>query len=188
MNSILVLLFLVWCLEHCSSIEEPGSIDVYHFIDNPNWGETDGSALEGEWKCPGVDKTCRFTSTDPKGVAPKDLMNNLVAKYSLREARYGDALTVGLYSIHSWAPVSPAPHHPDKCSLPTDINIAESEESYSRFQKLFDGAFPGYHGNSTTHPMSGPVLQRTYISEFKADDFLPTVRALLDYSLDYSFL
>ena len=150
-------------------------VEVYHFIDNPLWGEVDGTALEGKFECPG--QNCRFVSTDPKGVLPQDLMKNLATKYSKNMETITSSqrpLSVGLYSIHSWAPVSRPPHHPDKCSLGTDVNIAESEESFARFRHLFEKSFPGYNGNSTTHPRSG-ALQRSYVSEFKQEEFLDIV-------------
>jgi hypothetical protein len=151
-------------------------VEVYHLIHNPLWGEVDGTALEGKFNCPGSG-SCRFVSTDPKGVLPQDLMKNLVAKYNKNmEAALTSQrpLSVGLYSIHSWAPVSPPQHYPNKCSLKTDINIAESEESWTRFRHLFEKSFRGYDGNSTTHPRSGP-LQRSYVSEFKQEEFLEIV-------------
>ena len=142
-------------------------------IDNPLWGEVDGTALEGIFDCPGSN-SCRFVSTDPKGVLPQDLMKNLAEKYNknmMVAASSQRPLSVGLYSIHSWAPVSRPPHHPNKCSLGTDVNIVESEESWARFRHLFEKSFRGYDGNSTTHPRSGP-LQRSYVSEFKEEEFL----------------
>ena len=149
------LLGLIWLLLGVS-ICALYDVEVYHFIDNPLWGEVDGTALEGKFDCPGS-HSCRFVSTDPKGVLPKDLMSNLANKYNknmkaLRTS--GRPLSVGLYSIHSWAPVSRPPHHPDKCALKTDINIVESEESYARFHNLFERSFSGFDGNSTTHPRS----------------------------------
>ena len=65
------------------------NIHVFHLIDNPLWGETDGTALEGTFQCPTLVSTsdantsssCTFVSTDPKGVPADRLMDNLVSKY-----------------------------------------------------------------------------------------------------------
>ena len=91
------------------------------------------SALEGTFQCPSISMTmnissCTFVSTDPKGIPSVKLMDNLLAKYNSQDSSAA-ALTVGLYSIHSWAPVSKWPHHPDRCALPTDVNIVESGPS-----------------------------------------------------------
>jgi len=148
---------------------------LYHLIDQKLFGETDGSVLQGPFNCPsdkhGDSYKCEIVSTDV-GVGGTELMFNLASKYRYSRKNQRDALTVGLYSIHSWA-ASPWPHHPDRCVLPTLLNVAESEESSGRFHKLFSNAFPGYDGNSTTHPASS--IPRSYVQAFKMQDVLPLV-------------
>jgi len=144
---------------------------IYHLIDQKLFGETDGSVLQGPFKCPadshGNSSKCEIVSTD-LGVSGPQLMPNLADKYRKKAQR--DAITVGLYSIHSWS-ASAWPHYPDRCSLPTLLNVAESEESHGRFHQLFAAAFPGYDGNSSTHPLS--TIPRSYVQEFKMQDVLP---------------
>jgi len=49
----------------------------------------------------------------------------------------------------------------------------ESEESTVRFRRLFSASFPGFDGNSTTHPTA--TIQRSYIGTgiFNASTFIP---------------
>ena len=174
---LLIKLLLSIALYSCFAKEQ--SVVIYHLIDQKNFGETDGSVLQGLFSCPQSSEakfTCEVVSTD-SGLTGKDLMPNLSAKFRARQAANRnrsntDAITVGLYSIHSWA-ASTWPHHPDRCALPTFLNMAESEESTGRFKKLFMHSFPGYDGNSTTHPES--TVQRSYIREFNGGDLIPIV-------------
>lgn len=151
-------------------------VQIFHLIDNSLWGEVDGSALQGSFLC-GGDRTssCELISTDAritgKSKAPDNLLGNIRGKFASRASP--QALTVGLYNIHTWAPQSAWPHHPDACLLPTHLDMAESEESTIRFRKLFSASFSGFDGNSTTHPHSS--VQRSYVSTgiFNASVFLP---------------
>jgi len=162
---------LLTCTAHAAGLIN--DIVLYHLIDQKLFGETDGSVLQGPFKCPpdthGNSYKCEIVSTDI-GESGAQLMPNLAAKYKGKAQH--DAITVGLYSIHSWQ-ASAWPHRPDRCSLPTLLNVAESEESHGRFHKLFTSAFPGYDGNSTTSPHAS--IPRSYIQEFKMQDVLPLV-------------
>jgi hypothetical protein len=133
-------------------------VKIFHLIDQKLFGETDGSVLQGFFACPeqrgeggrgGGGGSCEVISTDT-GVSGADLMGNLASKYHSFSSTSGSSgkgrdniVTVGLYSIHSWGAGSTWPHYPDTCRLPTALNMAESEESTSRFHKLFDAAFAG---------------------------------------------
>lgn len=153
------------------------SIQIFHLIDNSLWGEVDGSALQGTFQCNDARriKSCQLISTDAhikgKDRPPNDLLGNIKAKYN--QLVSADALTVGLYNIHTWGPKSRWPHHPDPCLLPTHLTVAESEESTVRFRKLFSASFPGFDANSTTHPDA--TVQRSYIGTgiFNSSTFIP---------------
>ena len=65
-------------------------------------------------------------------------------------------------------------HHPDHCHLPTHLTMAESEESYVRYNHLFEPSFKNFDGTSTTHPQAS--VQRVYGDAFiNASHFLPVV-------------
>lgn len=157
------------------ALGEAQLVQIYHVIDNSLWGEVDGSALQGSFYCGGRTSSCELISTDAritgKSKAPDDLLGNIRGKFASWVVP--QALTVGLYNIHTWAPQSAWPHHPDACLLPTHLDMAESEESTVRFRKLFSASFSGFDGNSTTHPQSS--VQRSYVSTgiFNASVFLP---------------
>ncbi len=169
-----MVLFSCFSLFHI--VGSDPSVKVFHLIDQKLFGETDGSVLEGSFTCPNS-IGCEFISTDID-ISGKELMSNLGGKYSLLKEKnmLQDSITVGLYSIHSWGMGSEWPHHPDLCKLPTMLSMAESEESHSRFDKLFRGSFVGYNGNSTTHPSS--TVQRTYVTDFTVRK-APVTSALL---------
>jgi hypothetical protein len=165
-GSLLLMLVLLLPDSRTLARLDTNEVNIFHLIDNALWGEVDGSYLKGDFPCGSI--KCTIISTDSdNGVQTKsqDLLNVLVRKYqSLYRHKYSKGISVGLYNIHSWKPISKVPHKPDKLNLPTALNIAESEESYSRFRFLFDSSFPHFDANSTTHPMSGPLLQRSYVS------------------------
>jgi len=135
-------------------------IEVYHLIDNALWGNVDGSAVQGNFMCSNQ-LQCEFYSSDSK----KNFIETLQYKYKKYSRKYNNTntnnvVTVSLYNIHTWGLLSSYPHGPDYCKLPTDLSIVESEESFTRFKKLFSDGFPRYDGNSTTHPSSS--VQRFY--------------------------
>ena len=146
-------------------------VQIFHVIDNSLWGEVDGSALQGKFECRDVSGLCEVISTDAHLKGKDDIMGNVRAKFQ----RYAlpEAITVGLYNIHTWGPKSSWPHYPDVCALPTLLTIAESEESTVRFRKLFSASFSGFDGNSTTHPTA--TVQRSYIGTgiFNSSFFIP---------------
>lgn len=71
-------------------------------------------------------------------------------------------VTITLYNIHTWGIYSKWPHGPNHSLFPTDYSLVESEESVTRFKKLFANSFKLYDGNSTTSPFS--TIQRFYVS------------------------
>lgn len=173
MRSVILVYIVLLALVGLES-QYVSSVTVFHLIDQKQFGETDGSVLEGKFSCPDS-LACDIVSTDV-GVSGRELMPNLVKKYeAYSRTKSDDAkdVTVGLYSIHSWGPGSDWPHHPDWCSLPTTLSMVESEESHQRFNRLFSASFAGYDGNSTTHPSS--TVQRSYMKELTSAELLPTV-------------
>lgn len=186
-----VILWLCHCVQALSSSH---SVAIFHLIDQKNWGETDGSILQGKFICPPhydeIVKSCEIISTN-KDSTGMELIQDLSKKYHAYIKDSSNAVagatttttttadvTLGLYSIHSWN-TSPYPHYPNKCLLPTMLNMAESEESSQRFHKLFTSSFPGYDGNSTTHPDSS--VQRTYISSQSSSSSSSTTVPLVSY-------
>lgn len=140
---------------------------IFHLIDNEKWGEVDGSYLQGSFPCrvQGVSK-CEIVSSDSK----TDFFNHLVQKHKTRMNLFTNSpVTVSLYNIHTWAVISKSPHGPDKRSLPTNLTMAESEESTLRFQRLFQKSFPLFDGYSTTFPSS--TVPRTYFSGWNMSEF-----------------
>ena len=138
-------------------------VNVFHVIDNDLWGEVDGSYLQGSFSCGDID--CNVYSSDSK----TNLLRTVIQKFESFHRH--PAISVALYNIHSWKMISKSPHKPAYCELPTDLNIAESEESHSRFHNLFDSSFPYFDGNSTTWPSSS--IPRAYVSALNVTEFLP---------------
>jgi hypothetical protein len=178
------MLFFFWVLllltqvdtKRLAQLEEMKDVQIFHVIDNSLWGEVDGSALQGKFACPAV-KSCRLVSTDASltgksGPPPNDLLSNIKGKFKAL-ASPSTSITVGLYNIHTWGTKSKWPHYPDACLLPTQLNMVESEESTVRFRRLFGASFPGFDGNSTTHPEA--TVQRSYVGTgiFNASLFIP---------------
>lgn len=147
------------------------TVQIFHFIDNSLWGEVDGSALQGKFECRDLRASCELISTDAHLTGKDDIASNIRAKYN--KFASSSAISVGLYNIHTWGPKSSWPHYPDPCVLPTRLNMVESEESTVRFRKLFGASFPGFDGNSTTHPTA--TVQRSYVGTgiFNASFFIP---------------
>ncbi len=78
---------------------------------------------------------------------------------------------MSLYNVHTWGTITKWPHPPDTCQLPTTLTMVESEESHTRFSKLFQASFSHFDGNSTTSPFSS--VQRTYFEGLQTVDLLP---------------
>ena len=156
-----------------SAVESVSAVQVFHVIDNALWGEADGSAIQGQFKCPRLGTSevrCEFHSSDAKS----NFLESVIAKYksaiSIKEPYTIKTTTVSLYNIHTWGTLTAYPHYPS-CLVPTDLSMVESEESLKRFKRLFSGSFPLYDGNSTTSPWAS--VQRTYISRLNESLFLP---------------
>lgn len=167
-------------------------IYIFHVIDNALWGETDGTALQGIFPC-SVNSSNSTIRNDimlgrcelVSSVLPSQFLENKTTDlnfadfiqyklehYNKNMFRTGRlATTVSMYNIHTWGTLSKWPHPPDKVKLNTTFTLAESEESSSRFSKLFRTSFPHFDASSTTSPFS--TIQRTYFSGLNASEFLP---------------
>jgi Glycosyltransferase family 10 (fucosyltransferase) C-term len=170
------------------------AVRVFHLIDNALWGNVDGSAVQGHFPCsPRVD--CVVYSSDSRThlletlltkfrnktlwAAPSSTDATGVRSPPPRPAHMPQPVTVALYNIHTWSTLSRFPHAPDVCRLPTDLTMAESEESFKRFRRLFTSSFPLFDGNSTTSPYAS--VQRSYVTSLNVSAFLPlkAFRALI---------
>lgn len=177
----LYAIFSLFCSLVCLGIKRECDkscfdVRIYHLIDNANWGETDGSALQGRFQClqrSSPRGSCSLHSSDSKS----DWLSTLQSKYTQTERSASQApssccpITVSMYHIHTWGGMSKWPHGPNKTALPSDLTLVESEESHARFGRLFHAAFPLYDGNSTTHPRS--TIQRSYFRGWNSTTLLP---------------
>jgi len=159
------------------------------------WGEIDGTGLQGLFTCSSSFHvaSCRLVSTDVLQQQPKHkqqqqqqqhqqqqqdtFAQNIGKKYILfqqqQQQQQQQVVTLALYNIHTWNLLSPWPHKPDKCLLPTHLSLVESEESTVRFKKLFGASFKHFDGNSTTHPEASVQRSYVYLSSFNKSAFLP---------------
>jgi hypothetical protein len=172
------MLFAICCLlvGIVGSTTPKKDVFIFHMINNKEWGELDGSALQGNFTCSfsSVVNNCEMISSD----TDKDFFNYLVGKYRERKAAFDhhylgrekDYITMSLYHIHTWNKLHRLPYGPNLTALSTDLTMAESEESSSRFSYLFNKAFPHYDGYSTTHPNSS--VPRTYFSRWNLSTFV----------------
>jgi hypothetical protein len=181
------LVYIFFAVHYSCMVESHPKHDVYvfHLIDNALWGNVDGSAIEGNFECqssiPIPLRKCVFiSSTFPDAGSrhnskTRDLLDILQRKlrnYS-KQISNNVSITVSLYNIHTWGTISKWPHAPDQKQLPSQFTIAESEESTSRFHKLFSASFPHFDASSTTSPFS--TIQRTYFSGLNASEFLEPI-------------
>ena len=129
------------------------NVKVFHFI-IPHWGES----TKGPQVCQKMPHlTCDWAySADVKHL--KTAINATVSNSSYSKV---DTVLFAVYNIHSlWerfrvhTPVTAA------CELRTDLSLAESEESFVRYNHLFNPSFHYFDGNSTTLPTAS--LQRIY--------------------------
>lgn len=145
------------------------SVNIFHFIDNVNWGEVDGSAVQGQFTCFPRDKQhCNIYSSDCKGDLTACLQRKMKSTGYLSNK---EDISLALYHIHSWGLLSQWPHGPDQCRFPAHYTMAESEESHGRFHKLFKASFEKYDGNSTTNPFAS--VPRSYFSGLNTSEFVP---------------
>lgn len=112
--------------------------------------------VEGFQNC-GSDLTCDWTSADNL----KSLHNKHIN--FTNQINQENEVTISVYNIHSWWERQKQ-HGPAICDLPTQLTLAESEESKVRYHALFDPTFKHFDGFSTTHPSSN--IQRVYDSVF----------------------
>lgn len=162
----IALLWLLLSMNLCSTaykVNEKPSIGIYHLIDNGNWGEVDGSAIQGIFQCSSVSR-CEVLSSD----CSKELVRCLHQKMQ-NSVKYD--VVVGMYHIHSWGALTKWPHAPSSCAVPAHYTVAESEESHGRFHILFRTSFSYFDGNSTTHPHS--TIPRTYFRGLNSSAFMP---------------
>jgi hypothetical protein len=117
------------------------------------------SFWQGVQQC-GSDIHCEWTYSDDLTV-----LRNRYIKTNFQPPGSGEngTVTLGVYNIHSWWERH-REHGPSVCELPTNITLAESEESRVRYHMLFDPTFKFFDGFSTTHPTSH--VQRVYESVF----------------------
>lgn len=164
--SLRLAVLTVFCLCGIHSSEDHKSVTIFHVIDNSLWGEIDGSGLQGEFPCDNI--KCHLETSEQR--AGTSLFDGVVKKFK-SNSRNEVSTTVGLYNIHTWNMISKWPHQPATCALATDLSMAESEESQGRFQRLFEGSFPFFDGNSTTSPSSS-VPRVYYHGRFKDSSYL----------------
>lgn len=150
---------------------------IFHLIDNPLWGEVDGSGIHGDFSCssPLIRRCAMFTSDewDANDVSKRSLVSHLQKKYqtAISGVDIMRTITVSMYHIHTWKALASAPYSPNKEVFPTMLTMVESEESHHRFQRLFTTSFPHFDGNSTTSPFAS--VQRTYFRGWNLSDFHP---------------
>jgi hypothetical protein len=99
-------------------------------------------------------------------------LNSLSEIYKrAEESRSPITRTVSLYNIH-YLHQSLRKTQPDRCLLPTNLTIAESEESSVRYGFLFGVSFRNFDGYSTISPES--TIPRVYPQAFlNSSEFLP---------------
>ena len=122
--------------------------------------------VEGIQSC-GPHMKCEWTYSDNLQTL-RQKFHNVTSQIRASRAhsggkKRGRPLTLAVYNIHSWWERMKE-HGPDLCSLPTTLNLAESEESRVRYHMLFDPTFKHFDGFSTTHPTSH--IQRVYDGAF----------------------
>jgi hypothetical protein len=136
------------------------NVKIFHLIDNSLWGEIDGSGLSGDFKCSHTKCSIETTTTNQKEFILPNIHEKVLNFTKSQD--YLKTLTVSLYNIHTWGTISKWPHKPATCILKTNVTIAESEESFGRFNHLFKSSFPQFDGNSTTNPTSS--IPRFYLA------------------------
>jgi hypothetical protein len=140
--------------ESSIDIDEKKYVYVYHFMVN-HWG----TSHEGIYHCDKLSKNlhCEWTHADH--------IATLRDRYYGKNIQYHDNHTVSLalYNIHSWWEKMRWVH-PANCELPTNLTMAESEESRVRYNSLFEPSFRNFDGISTTSPTS--AVQRVYHEAF----------------------
>lgn len=149
----------------CGSEKRLKRAKIFHLIDNANWGEVDGTGIQGKFNCPSLE-SCKMYTSDCNGSLVECLRRKQLSAIDAAD----HSVIVAMYHIHSWGAVSTWPHAPNNCLLPAHYSMAESEESHGRFHKLFGASFATFDGNSTTHPHSS--VPRTYFSGLNASEFL----------------
>lgn len=134
---------------YTSVFEHFNEVHVYHLI---SWNS--GHPREGYQSCdircywhhsPSIQNLSQTLESDQLGAHHKDLYSKSI-----------NITTVSVYNIHEWKHHD----HPALCMLPTDLTMAESEESKKHRSRREDSSFQNYDGHSTTH--SSSTLQRSY--------------------------
>lgn len=134
------------------------SVRVQHYIIK-HWAP--GELLQGPIKC---NISCVWMSAEHL----RPLRHNIESK-----EKNHTVIDVGLYNIHSlWEKTRS--HFPNNCDLPVNITMAESEESFTRYNHVFEPSFVNFDGVSTTSPVAS--VQRVYEDAFMPDrNFLSTI-------------
>lgn len=95
-----------------------------------------------------------------------DHENQTYFKKLLKDTTDTGIVTVALFNVHSlWEKIRI--RYPPNCEWPTNLTMASSEESHSRFSTLFNATFDNFDGYSTTHPLSS--VQRIYDAAYLRD-------------------
>jgi hypothetical protein len=113
--------------------------------------------------------TCEWMFADSIKALRSGFDHN-ISLHTNNNAYDNGTITVSLYNIHSWWEKQ-RDHRPAICELPTNLTMAESEESRTRFPG-FEQSFKNFDGFSTTHPTSH--VQRVYLEAYLNEtEFLP---------------
>jgi hypothetical protein len=131
---ILYLLALIWCRSVSvadSTLKAIPSAQVFHFIIH-YWGTLNW----GFQPCDGI--SCEFFDDH--------LFDRLQMQYrNAASRRTTDTVTVSMYNIHYYHQALRSTR-PNLCHLPTNLTLAESEESNVRFGFLFNNSFRHFDG------------------------------------------
>ncbi len=110
-------------------------IQVFHFIIY-YWG----TLFSGIQPC--SDMICEFFNDKTLSALSNMYKESIVQN---NKTLANNVTTVSLYNIHYLYQVH-RKHEPDHCELPTDLTMAESEESFVRFGFLFNASFGNFDG------------------------------------------
>lgn len=144
--------FVIFCLVlwKCEGFDtNRNSLDyavrVFYLINAPYWGDR----KDGNVPC-NCCRSCDWFSGNNISVL-SEIRNNSI-RNKLSENDENTTIDVSLYNIHSWRELSNGYYGPSE-TFRTHFDIAESEESHSRFIKLFR-SFRYFDGYTTTNPQS----------------------------------
>lgn len=135
------------------------AVKVFHYL-IPHWGDSH----HGPVPCGPI--YCEWVVSDHI----KRLGENLLS-FTPKELYGAQTLTVSVYNIHSLWEKFRDPH-PHDCDIRSNLSVAESEESFTRFQHLLQAGMDNFEGFSSTSPKSS--VQRIYKEAlFQKNELLP---------------